>query len=341
MPLQITKNDITKMSVDAIINAANSSLTQGGGVCGAIFDAAGADRLRAECEKIGQCSVGEAVITGGGKLPAKHIIHTVGPIWQDGGQNDEAFLKACYTNSLNLAVNKGLSSVAFPLISSGNFGYPKAEALHIATSAISEFLQKHNLMVYLVFINKADYEFNNELLLDVGKFINDNYDDSTSLPPAHRASAKDIELGKAIEASAKDEVVTQILSPLSLQSTSRFNQIMAKYNQPFLQDFLGLLASSQLGSQEFCLKANLGQRVFYKMRTAVNYKPKKQTVWSVAVALSLSLEQAIDLLHSAGYAYSAGSKADLIVEYFVRKGIFDVLLINQALFALDQEQLGG
>ena len=341
MPLEIIKNDITKMQVDAIVNAANKSLTQGGGVCGSIFAAADADDLRAECEKIGHCPVGQAVITGGGKLPAKNIIHTVGPVWQGGGQNEEELLTACYTNSLNLAVNNGLASVAFPLISSGIFGYPKAAALHVATSAIGKFLQKHNLKVYLVFIDKADYDFSNELLRDISKFIEDNYDGSITLSPAHQCSAEESKLGRAIEASANDEVLNQIMSPLSLQSTARFNQIMAKYDKTFLQNFLCLLSSCELDAQEFCYKANLDQRAFYKLRTAVNFKPQKRTVWALAVALSLSFEQALDLLHSAGYAYSAGSKADLIIEYFLRKELYDVPLINQALFAFDQEQLGA
>ncbi|MDD2221678.1 MAG: macro domain-containing protein [Clostridia bacterium] len=341
MPLQIIKNDITKIQAEAIVNAANSSLTQGGGVCGAIFAAAGADELRAECEKIGNCQVGQAVITGGGRLLAKHIIHTVGPIWQGGGQNEEALLSACYTNSLNLAVNNGLTSVAFPLISAGIFGYPKEAALRVAITAIGEFLQKQNLTVYLVFVDKDDFQFNSELLSDISKFIKDNYDESTALPPAHNSSEEELQLGRAIEASVQDEFVTQIMSPPALQSASRFNQIMAKFDKTFLPEFLSLLSASGLNSQEFCRKANLDQRICYKLRTAINYEPQKRTVWALAIALSLSFEQAIDLLHSAGYAYSAGSKADLIVEYFIRKELYDILLINQALFALDEEQLGA
>lgn len=124
MPLEIVRNDITKMRVDAIVNAANSRLEQGGGVCGAIFSAAGADKLQRECKHIGHCDVGEAVITNGYDLPAKHVIHAVGPVWQGGHHNEEALLSSCYTNSLNLALKHGLASIAFPLISSGIFGYP-------------------------------------------------------------------------------------------------------------------------------------------------------------------------------------------------------------------------
>lgn len=157
MPLEIVRNDITKMQVDAIVNAANSRLKQGGGVCGAIFAAAGADKLQAECDSIGYCEVGSAVITSGYALPAKYIIHTVGPIWQGGMYNEEELLTSCYTNSLNLALENGLKSIAFPLISSGIYGYPKDKALEVAISAISRFLPTHEIMVYLVLFDEATY----------------------------------------------------------------------------------------------------------------------------------------------------------------------------------------
>ena len=149
-PLKIIKNDITKMAVDAIVNAANSSLIQGSGVCGAIFSAAGANELQAECSRIGHCDVGKAVITRGFALPSKHVIHTVGPVWQGGNNNEETLLKSCYTSSLYLAYENGLISIAFPLISSGIFGYPKDKAKEAAVSAIESFLEKNDMMVYLV-----------------------------------------------------------------------------------------------------------------------------------------------------------------------------------------------
>jgi O-acetyl-ADP-ribose deacetylase (regulator of RNase III) len=150
MPLEIVRNDITKMHTDAIINAANSQLLQGGGVCGAIFSAAGAERLQSECDSIGYCEVGSSVISKGYDLPAKYIIHTVGPVWHGGLQNEEMLLKSCYLSSLRLALENDCSSIAFPLISSGIYGYPKDKALQVAISAIGTFLLEHELTVYLV-----------------------------------------------------------------------------------------------------------------------------------------------------------------------------------------------
>ncbi|WP_204355397.1 macro domain-containing protein [Acetobacterium sp. KB-1] len=160
MPFEIIRNDITKMMVDIIVNAANTGLKMGGGVCGAIFAAAGADQLQAECDRIGGCAVGEAVITDGYRLPAKRIIHTVGPVWQSGGANEARLLHRAYTSSLRLALKQDCKTIAFPLISSGIYGYPKDQALKIAVTAIAEFLREHEMLVYLVVFDKKAFVVN-------------------------------------------------------------------------------------------------------------------------------------------------------------------------------------
>jgi O-acetyl-ADP-ribose deacetylase (regulator of RNase III) len=167
MPFTIIRGDITKLKVDAIVNAANTSLLMGGGVCGAIFSAAGADRLQKACDSLAPIETGEAVITPGFDLPAKHVIHTAGPVYHDGKQGEEALLRSCYVNSLQLAVDNNCESIAFPLISSGIYGYPKAEALRVARDAIREFIREKDLDVSLVVFDAEALAIGEELLRGV------------------------------------------------------------------------------------------------------------------------------------------------------------------------------
>jgi len=158
MSFSIIHGDITKIKVDAIVNAANTSLQMGGGVCSAIFIAAGAERLQAACDNLAPIKTGESVITQGFKLPAKYIIHTVGPVYRDGNHGEEVLLRSCYINSLNLAIKHSCKSVAFPLISCGIYDYPTEDALRVAVAAIREFIIEHDIDVSLVIYDKETLE---------------------------------------------------------------------------------------------------------------------------------------------------------------------------------------
>ena len=176
MPLQIVRNDITKMKVDAIVNAANSSLLGGGGVDGCIHRAAGSELL-AECKTLGGCETGSAKITKGYKLPCKYVIHAVGPRWLGGKHGERDRLISCYRTSLALAKDKECETVAFPLISSGIYGYPKDQALRIAIDTISEFLLENDMTVYIVIFDKKAYQISEKLFSDIAEYIDDNYVD--------------------------------------------------------------------------------------------------------------------------------------------------------------------
>jgi O-acetyl-ADP-ribose deacetylase (regulator of RNase III) len=190
MPLEIVRNDITKMTVDAIVNAANTGLEEGGGVCGAIFAAAGADRMQAECNRIGKCAVGDAVVTSGGNLPVRYVIHTAGPVWNGGNSGEELLLRSCYANSLARALELGCESIAIPLISSGIYGYPKDLALSVAISTIGEFLKDHELMVYLTVYDRKALLLSERLFPAIAQFIDDNYVDERMYLSRERNASK-------------------------------------------------------------------------------------------------------------------------------------------------------
>ncbi len=330
MPFEIVRNDITRMRVGSIVNAANQRLKQGGGVCGAIFAAAGAQELQAECDGIGHCDVGSAVITGGYKLPAKYVIHAVGPIWQGGNHNEEALLSSCYTNSLHLAKERGLSSIAFPLISSGIFGYPKDEALRVAVSAIAEFLSEHEMNVYLVVFDRASFALGDKLFKSIKTYIDNNYVDEHT-----EHSRQNDHSVLWFEEEYRSEWPIKTASHLSLSDV--FNHV----GESFSEMLLRLIDESGKTDPEVYKRANIDRRLFSKIRSNPAYKPSKNTALALAVALELNLDQTEDLLRSAGYALSPSSRFDLIVEYFINEENYNIYEINEALFAFDESLLGA
>lgn len=338
MPLKIERNDITKMKVDAIVNAANCGLAEGGGVCGAIFAAAGREKLRAACNAIGGCKTGDAVITPGFDLPAEYIIHTPGPIWQGGTHGERELLSSCYQNSLALALKKHCKSIAFPLISSGIFGYPKDKALEVAVSSIGAFLlNNEEIDVYLTVFDTASYVLGDKLFASISSYIDDNYAD------AHyrRNSYQDLMLS----AKLAEEYAYPKCEPVASASCSaamhkdKLNEAVSHLEDSFSTRVLYLIDKKGMTDVEVYKRANMDRKLFSKIRSDKNYRPGKHTAISLAIALKLNLDETKDLLATAGYALSRSSRFDIIIEYFLNNNNHNIFEINEALFAFCEATL--
>ncbi|MEH7155236.1 macro domain-containing protein [Neobacillus drentensis] len=330
MPLEIVRNDITKMKVDVIVNAANAALKMGGGVCGAIFRAAGASELQDACDQIGSCKVGEAVLTDGFKLDAKYIIHTPGPIWQGGTKQEAALLKASYLNSLELANKHQCESIAFPLISTGIYGYPKEEALQMAISTISSFLINHDMFVYLVVFDKKAFGLSSKLFTTIHQYIDEHYVEEVE--SAIRSMSE--------ERFAMHNIVYNKQDVYEKATESLIN-LLNHLEESFSERMLRFIDEKGMTDVETYKRANVDRRLFSKIRNGVDYTPTKKTALAFAIALQLNLEETDELLSTAGYTLSHSSKFDVIIEFFIQQANYNIHEINEALFAFDQTLLGA
>lgn len=339
MPFTIVRQDITKMRVDAIVNAANTELQMGGGVCGAIFQAAGAERLQAACDKLSPIQTGGAAITPGFKLPAKYVIHAAGPVYSRWDkEQSRALLRSAYLESLKLAEKNHCESIAFPLISSGIYGYPKDEALEVARQSIGEFLQDHDMDVYLAVFDKSSFLIGETLLGRVEQYIDQHYVDERQ---AGRRGLLKVE-EDALEAARPFNAAPPAMpmAGAAAMPPPNLSDLMKNLDEPFSDALLKLIDQKGKTDVEVYKRANLDRKLFSKIRTGKGYTPKKPTILALAVALELTLDETDDLLERAGYALSHASKFDVIVEYFIVSGQYDIFQINEVLFAYDQPLLG-
>lgn len=332
MPFQILHNDITNMETDAIVNAANSKLLEGGGVCGEIFSKAGRDELQKECTLLAPCAVGHAVITKGYNLKSKYIIHAVGPIYKDGNSNEETYLKSAYENSLKLAKDYNLKSIAFPLISAGIYGYPKEEALNIAISTIKEFLKDNEMDIYLVVFDRKVVQLSEELYENIKHYIDCFYEDENYAP----RNIKNLEMEEIFEANYYSK---QIIHDEKSFSKESLESILDNMDETFSEMLLRLIDEKGKTDVQVYKKANMDRKLFSKIRSNKDYNPKKTTALSLAIALELSLDETKDLLSRAGYSLSPSNKFDLIIEYFIKNENYDIFIINEALFSFEQPLL--
>lgn len=341
MPIQIVRNDITQMRVDAIVNAANRQLAGGSGVNGAIRKAAGPE-LDEACRRLGGCKTGEAKMTPGYGLPCKYVIHTVGPVWHGGFFGEKARLISCYRQSLRLAMEHGCKTIAFPLISSGVFGYPQDRALMTAMEAISAFLMENDaveeLLVYVVIYSKEALRAGNKLFAGIEQYIDDHYVE-THADANRQLNRWEDDLDDVILPSASPAMDWRAESaasaPLSLE------EALGAIDESFADMVLRKIREKGMKNAECYKRANLDKKLFSKINNDRHYRPKKATALALAIALELDLEETRELLMKAGMALSHSDKFDIIVEYFIKQGRYNIFEINEVLFYYDQPLLGA
>lgn len=344
MPFLMIRNDITKVAADAIVNPANRNLLQGSGTSRAIYQAAGEQELTAACEAIGHCDLGRAVCTPAFGLPAKYIFHAVCPAWHGGFFGEAKQLAGAYHSALELAAEYHCESVAFPLLSSGNYGYPKEQAFRIAVDTITQYVMEHDLTVYLVLYDRHSLTVSRKLFNLVEEYIDDHYvaqnDESCQFDRWRRESAER-RRWRLEEAAPMLETAAAPPPPAAAPMAARsLENLMDNLGESFTTRLLRLIDERGLKDSTVYKQSNISRQHFSKIQCNRDYNPKKRTVLALAVGLHLSEDETIDLLKSAGYAFSDGSKRDWIVRYCLEHKIYNINQVNTLLFQWDQELLG-
>ena len=341
MPLQIIRQDITKMRVDAIVNTTNEEMIGYSGVDLAIHTVAGAE-LDAECAKLAPLGLGQAKLSGAYGLPCKYVIHTSGPVWRGGLVGESIILRSCYIESLKLAVKSDCRSVAFPLISSGVYGYPKDQVLKFAIQTITEFLFDHELTVYLCVFDKESYSFSQKLFSDIQEFINDEYVDEhdEDFYDNYDDSIDEMPMEKCIQAPMCADAMMPRKRETSSAAGKSLREYMKQMDRSFQEMLFDLIDESGMTDVECYKKANVDKRTFSKIKSNKDYKPSKQTVIAFAISLQLDMDTTQELLATAGFTLSRSKVFDKIIRYFIHNGNYDIFEINEALFEFDQQLLG-
>lgn len=322
MPFKVIRNDITKVKAEIIVNSANPLPRIGSGTDSAIYESAGAEQLLQERMKIGNIDPGNAEYTSAYALQAKYIIHTVGPIWIDGKHNELETLHSCYRNSLAIADKLSAKSIAFPLISTGTYGFPKDKALNIALEEIGKFLLTHETEIILVVFDKSSFEISANLIGSIDNYIEENTVDLITQNEYHSRRRP------MVMESA--DIISEIRPSVDLDT------ILNDTGETFQQKLFKLIDERKLDDVSVYKKANIDRKVFSSIRCKPNYKPKKKTAVAFAVALELDYNEMTDLLSRAEIALSPSSKFDLIISYCVKNKIYDILEINAILFQYGQ-----
>ena len=348
MPFEIVRNDITSMRVDAIVNSANPRPVVGLGTDSSIHEKAGPELLAAR-QKIGPIAMGQAAITPAFRLHAKYVIHTAGPVWDGGSYGEETLLRGCYEESLKLALKYDCQSIAFPLIATNNYGFPKDKALQIAISVFSEFLLVHEMMIYLVVFDRGAYKLSEKLVSSIASYIDDHYVEvweESTYGMEKQSIQRNIRRRRDMDLYRKSSVCEDAApcAPMPMAAKPKpesLKDLLKQADAGFTETLLKLIDKTGKKDSEIYKKANLSKQHFSKIRNNPDYKPTKQTAIALALALELDLDAAKDLIGRAGYALTNSSKFDLIIRYCIENKKYDVVEINCVLFDHDQSLLGS
>lgn len=356
MPFQIVRNDITKVKADVIVNTANPKPAVGSGTDSAIYHAAGEEQLLAERKKIGDIAPGNVAATPAFKLSAKFIIHTVGPAWIDGNHGERDILHSCYAKSLSLAKDLKAKSIAFPLIATGVYGFPKDEALNIALAEIGSFLLTHDMNVTLVVFDRKSFQLSSQLISEIEEYIDEHGVGLARVEEYGGGDADDVRRRMDMQRRQKDSSLWDFdlstLQSLHVVESEPYvsaidvkgktlEEVLGKTGKTFQQKLFELIDERGLKDSTVYRNSNIDKSVFSSIRCKKNYMPKKNTVLALSVGLKLDMPDMVDLLGRAGYALSPSNKSDLIVSYYVENKKYNIFEINAVLDNYGFEILGS
>ncbi len=358
MPFKIVRNDITKVTADAIVNTANPKPICASGTDLAIYEAAGKKQVLAERMAIGKIARGEVAVTGAYNLKAKYIIHTVGPKWKDGTHHEFDILESCYRKSLQKAVELKCESIAFPLISTGVYGFPKNKALQIAVSVFSEFLTENEMQIILVVFDKKSFQLSEQIVGEIDSYIDANYvreSHKKEYPVRSREHARSRHIPeealyeqmlrsekneKSYTFDEESDADIRLTEPCMQSSDISLENQLANMGVSFHEKLFELIAVAGIDNKDVWKNANLDRKHFSKIQCDEHYHPKKKTVMALCIALHLDLEQSKDLMARADWAFSPSNKFDLIVQKAIIDKQYDIMQLNVTLFKYTNEILG-
>lgn len=344
MPFEIVRNDIVKMEVDAIVNTANPKPVVGTGVDTAIHNAAGPELLKARKE-IGDIKVCEAVVTPAFDLPAKYVIHVVGPAWVDENPVEEEMLARSYRAALDAAAKQKCKSIAFPLLSTGNYGFPKKISMRIALDVFSKFLMEHEMQIYLTVFGEEAFKLSNTLFRSVQAYIDENYV-SSKFEEEYGVDEAAYHIGSSnlsprMKARREAQQEYAAMAPAPLAGKESLSDMMDKMDASFSDTLMALIDATGEKPSNIYHKACVSKQVFSKINSNSHYQPLKATAIAFCLALELDLEEAQELLARAGFTLSKSSLSDVIIMYCIENKIYNVMMVNEMLFEYDLAQIGS